>query len=128
MYAVGTQRNVRVHLILAAGVLIAGGLAGLDGLELAVLALTIGLVLTAELLNSALERVTDYVHPSAGPVAALVKDIAAAAVLVAAVLAVCVGVFLFAPHLGAPVAARTVPIALAAACLTALLAAAARVR
>ena len=102
--------------MLAAGVLIVGGLAGLGGVELAVLALTIGLVLVAELLNTALEGVTDYVHPDAGPVAALVKDIAAAAVLVSVVLAVCVAVFVFGPHLGVLVASRAVPLVLAAAC------------
>ncbi|HLN13460.1 MAG TPA: diacylglycerol kinase [bacterium] len=128
VYAVGTQRNVRVHLVLAAGVLIAGGLTGLGGVELAVLALTIGLVLVAELLNTALENVTDYVHPDAGPVAAVVKDVAAAAVLVSVVLAVCVAVFVFAPHFDFFVASRTVPLVLAAACLAALLAAAARAR
>ena len=125
-HALGTQRNVRVHLVLGAGVLIAGRLAGLGGLELAVLALTIGLVFVAELLNTALERVTDYVHPGAGPVAARVKDIAAAAVLVAAVLAVCVAVFVFAPHFDAIVGAPTVPIVLAVTCAAALLAAARR--
>ena len=108
---------MRVHLVLAAGVLIAGGLTGLGGVELAVLALTIGLVLVAELLNTALENVTDYVHPDAGPVAAVVKDVAAAAVLVSVVLAVCVAVFVFAPHFDFFVASRTVPLVLAAACL-----------
>lgn len=93
------EPNFRVHLAAGAGAVVAGWLAALSGAEMAVLALTIALVLTAEALNTAIEAAVDLASPEWHPLAQRAKDAAAAGVLLAAVGAVGVGVALFGPRL-----------------------------
>lgn len=125
--AARTQPNFRFQLIIAAGALIAARAAGFGAISLGVLAVTIGLVLAAELLNTAVEMLVDLLHPEAGPQAAAIKDISAAGVLVASVCAVSVGVLLFLTFPGAaPAVVRGLPLLLAVAFLAAFLAGAMR--
>lgn len=58
----------------------------------------IGLVLAMEILNSAIERLTDLAHPHFHEKAGLVKDMAAGAVLVAATVAAVIGALVFVPY------------------------------
>jgi len=67
---------------------------GAPAIWCAVVALAIALVLTAELLNSALETLTDRLHPEAHPEIRVVKDMAAASVLLVCVGALIVGLLL----------------------------------
>jgi diacylglycerol kinase len=67
--------------------------------EIAMIILTIGLVLGAEFFNTAIEALVDLVSPDHHPLAKIVKDVCAGAVLICAVSAVLVGIFLFAPPL-----------------------------
>lgn len=93
------QQNLRIHLLIA---LAASGLAALlhlGPLHWAVLVLTYSLVIAAELLNSALEALTDLVSPGYHPLARQAKDVAAGAVLVTALGAVAVGLLLLGPPL-----------------------------
>ncbi len=125
--ATRAEPNFRSQLIIAAGALLAAWAAGFGAGSLSVLAATIGLVLAAELLNTAVEMLTDLLHPGAGPQAAAIKDISAAGVLVTAVCAAAVGVFLFAPLWGAGLAVvRGLPLLLAAVCLAAFVTGAVR--
>lgn len=95
-----TQPNFRIHLGLAAGVVVAGGLARLSAAGWAIVALAIGLVLAAELFNTALEAVVDLVSPEDHPLAKRAKDVAAGAVLVAALAAAAAGAAVLAGALG----------------------------
>jgi diacylglycerol kinase (ATP) len=61
--------------------------------------LCIGMVVAAELVNTAIESVVDLVSPERHPLAAQAKDVAAAAVLVCAVAAAIVGLIIFIPYL-----------------------------
>jgi diacylglycerol kinase len=74
--------------------LFAGAAAGLTGGELALLAVAAGLVLSAELLNTSIELLTDLVCPREDPRAAAVKDVSAGAVLVACGAAAALAVFI----------------------------------
>lgn len=100
VHSVRSQRNMRVHLLVTFGVVAAGLWFRLSVTEWAILAVTIGLVLQAELFNTALEAVVDKTTPEIHPLAKIAKDCASGAVLVAAVLAVVVGMFIFLPKLG----------------------------
>jgi diacylglycerol kinase len=94
-----TQRNARIHLL--AGVLV-GLLAwrlGVSAVELSLLVLTITLVIVSELFNTALEETINLIKPEAHPLAGLVKNIAAGAVLTSALGAVLVGAIIFLPRL-----------------------------
>ena len=68
-------------------------------LEWVAVLLCMGLVIGAELFNTAIERLVDLVSPQWHPVAGRVKDIAAGAVLVCAVVSVAVGLIVFVPYL-----------------------------
>lgn len=90
--------------------------------ELLLLAITVGLVLGAELLNTAMEMLTDLLHPDHGPAAAAVKDVSAGAVLAAAVVALGVGLVVLLPRI-IPVSAdatRGVVVVLSILCLIVL--------
>src|SRR5262252_7549350 len=85
-YLVRTQPNFRVHLAVAVAVLAADVILKVSAVETAVLLLTIGLVLVAEAMNTAIEAVVDLASPGFHPLAKLAKDAAAAGVLIAAIL------------------------------------------
>ena len=83
----------------AVGVLLAGGLADFQREEFCLLLLTVGAVGVAEVFNTAVETVVDMITPEYHPLAAVAKDVAAGAVLLAAAMAVVIGVLLFGPRI-----------------------------
>lgn len=98
-HALRTQRNFRVHLLVTAAVIGAGLWLRITADQWAILVLTIGLVLHAELVNTALEAVVDRVSPEFHALAKVAKDCAAGAVVVAAGAAVVVGLLVLGPPL-----------------------------
>ncbi len=98
-YAWRTQRHVRLHAAVAALVVGAGLLLGLAPGEWAALLAMIALVGALELMNTVVEVVVDLARPEYHPQAKIAKDVAAGAVLVAALGAIAVGVAIFGPHL-----------------------------
>jgi diacylglycerol kinase len=99
MTLVLTQPNARVHLVLGIGAASLALWLGVSALEWALLTLTVGLVLVAEAVNTAIEAAVDIASPSIHPLARQAKDIAAGGVLISAITAVIVGLALFAPRL-----------------------------
>ena len=95
VYAIRTQRNMRLHMIAAASVIVLALMLRVSGLELIALLFAIGLVLVAELVNTAVEAAVDLAVETFDPLAAVAKDVAAGAVLVAAITAVAVGYVVF---------------------------------
>ena len=95
IHALRTQRNLWIHFTIAAGVLVAALAFGVSRIELMLLLLAITFVLVAELVNTAIEAAVDVASTSFDPMAKLAKDIAAGAVLIAALNAVAVGYLVF---------------------------------
>lgn len=95
VYAVRTQRNMRIHLIAAVLVLGAAVYFKVSRTEFLVLLFTVTAVLLAELLNTAIEATIDLIAATYDPLAKIAKDVAAAAVLVASVSAIVVGYLVF---------------------------------
>jgi diacylglycerol kinase (ATP) len=93
------ERHLKVHIFAAVGVTVAGFWFGITALEWALVALCIGMVLAAELINTALERLSDFVQPKHDVRIGQVKDIAAGAVLVLALAALVVATLVFWPYL-----------------------------
>ena len=89
------DRNAKVHLAASAVVAVAGALARIERWEWCAVALACGLVFAAEALNSALECALDALHPERHPGVGAAKDLAAAAVLLAAFAALAVGIAVF---------------------------------
>ncbi len=99
LYAIRTQRNFRIHLVATVLVVSMGMWLRLPGTSWAILALMIGLVLVTEMINTAAEALVDLASPDYHPLAKLVKDVAAGAVLVIAITAVVVGLIVLGPPL-----------------------------
>jgi len=98
--AFGLERNFKIHLAITVMVIATGIFCHLPYSDWAILALTIGFMLVTELLNTAIERLTDYQMGLAiHPLAKQVKDISAGACLIAALTAVAVGLVIFIPAL-----------------------------
>ncbi|EKQ70085.1 diacylglycerol kinase [Leptolyngbyaceae cyanobacterium JSC-12] len=99
-YAFQTQRNFRIHVFLGVTALSLGVLLQLSAVEMAVIGLTVGAVLTMELLNTAIESVVDLtVKQNYHDLAKIAKDCAAAAVLISAFASVGVASSLLLPKL-----------------------------
>jgi len=94
-----TQRNPRIHLVVATVVTLAGLILRLPPLEWAVIALTIGFVIVTETINTVVEVAVDLVVEEYHVLAKLAKDISAAAVLIAALTSVLIGMLIFVPRL-----------------------------
>ncbi|HEY4060411.1 MAG TPA: diacylglycerol kinase family protein [Puia sp.] len=91
------EHNARIHLAFTIAVVIAARVLSVSRLEVVALAVVIGLVWITEMLNTCVERLADLITREEHPEIKFIKDLAAGAVLVAAVLAVVVGLFIFIP-------------------------------
>src|SRR6266849_5627314 len=100
IHVLRTQRNLRIHFVIAIAVIAAAAAFGVDRIELIVLLLAIAFVLVAEMLNTAIEGVIDVSTTSFDPNAKLAKDIAAGAVLIASITAVAIGFLVFQSAVG----------------------------
>jgi diacylglycerol kinase len=98
-YTIKTQRNAQIHLSIAIIILILGSIVKLDFTRWAIIALTVGFVLAAEMLNTVAEATMDFITADFNPKVKIVKDVAAGAVLTAAVTAVVVGLLILGPPL-----------------------------
>ncbi len=96
IHVLRTQRNMRIHFMIAAAVLIAALILDVSKLELIALLISITFVLIAEMLNTAIEGSIDVATTSFDPNAKLAKDVAAGSVLIATVNAIAVGYLVFA--------------------------------
>jgi len=96
-FMVKTQHNFWIHLAIAVLVIIAGFFFCISLTEWALVIFAIGLVLSAEAFNSAIEQLTDLISPDINPRAGRVKDLAAGAVLLTAVVAALIGLLIFVP-------------------------------
>jgi diacylglycerol kinase (ATP) len=96
-----TQRNAWIHSLVAALVILMGLWLGLSVQDWAILVLTIAMVFTAEFINTAIEAVVDLASPAHHPLAKVGKDVGAAAVLIAALAAILVGLLILGPPLWA---------------------------
>jgi diacylglycerol kinase (ATP) len=94
-----TQLNFKVHLAAAVVAVYAGYALHISNSEWLWITLCIGLVLAAELFNTAIEFLTDLVSPEYNKKAGLVKDMSAGAVLVTAICALIIGLIIFLPKL-----------------------------
>ena len=94
-----TEHNAQIHLVLSIAVVIAGFLLRISLTEAALLVIAMAFVWMAEIFNTAIEKAMDFISTEKHPQIGLVKDLAAAAVLVAAIAAVVIGALVFIPKL-----------------------------
>ncbi len=98
-YVIRTQRNAWIHAVISIAVLVVALWLHVPARDFAVLILTIALVWVGEFINTALEAVVDLASPQQHPLAKIGKDVGAAAVLIAALASVLVGLLILGPPL-----------------------------
>jgi diacylglycerol kinase len=98
-YVVRNERNVRIHSVIAALVVALGVWLQIDPLEWALIMAAIALVFAGEMLNTVVELTLDLVVPDENPLAKHAKDVAAGAILVAAIAAAVIGFIILGPPL-----------------------------
>lgn len=93
------EHNMHIHSVCAVLVIISGFYFQITPTEWIAISLAIGGVFAAEMFNTAIEKLVDLLHPERNPQAGLIKDIAAGAVLVMAIVSVVIGLIIFIPKL-----------------------------
>ena len=97
--ALKSEHNLRIHFLASILVFILAYFLKFSYLEFAILTLTVFLVITLELINTIVEKITDIVSPEISEKARVIKDISASVVLLGAILSIIIGVLLFIPKL-----------------------------
>ena len=92
-----TQRNFRVHLLVSILAVTAAVILDIANWQWVIICVCIALVLSAELMNTAIEKLCDHVNPGLHPQIRLIKDMAAAAVLLLSVMSVVAGAAILIP-------------------------------
>jgi diacylglycerol kinase len=100
-YLFRTQRNARIHAVVAVIVCILAAWLRVTRIEWAILILAIACVLILEGLNTALEAAVDLASPQIHPLAKIAKDVTAGMVLIAAIASVSIGLLILGPLLWA---------------------------
>lgn len=96
---VTTEHSVMVQAAIGVAVTVAGFWYGISATEWMLQILAIGLVLAVEGLNTAIEKVADFVHPEYHQKIGFIKDIAAGAVFFAALTAIAIGGIIYVPKI-----------------------------
>ena len=94
-----TEHNTWIHLVLTLAAIVLGFVFKVSRIEFLALIIVMTMVWTAEIFNTALEKTMDFISKEQHPQIKLVKDLAAAAVLITAISAIVVGAIIFIPKL-----------------------------
>ncbi|MFH1771911.1 MAG: diacylglycerol kinase family protein [Candidatus Omnitrophota bacterium] len=94
-----TERNARLIFILGIFVLAAGILLGCDSKEILIILVVITSVIICEVINTLVENILDIIKPQDDPHVKVLKDISSAAVLVASIASIIIGLIIFTPKL-----------------------------
>lgn len=93
------EHNTRIHLVVAAVVVIAGFVFKITAFEWIAVVFASGFVITLEILNTAIEDICDFISPEKHEMIKRIKDLSAAGVLVSAIIAVIIGLIVFVPKI-----------------------------
>ncbi|QIK54394.1 diacylglycerol kinase family protein [Dysgonomonas sp. HDW5B] len=93
------EHNARIHLIVSVIVIACGFIFHISTVEWIIICFAIGLVISMEIINSAIENLSDFVSPEHHKLIKKVKDLSAAAVLVCTISSVVIGILIFLPKI-----------------------------
>ena len=94
-----TESSIQIQVVIAIIVTIAGFYFDISRTEWILQTLCIGLVLSIEGINTVIEKLLDFIHPEHHQKIGLIKDVSAGAVLIAAITAIAVGLFIYIPKI-----------------------------
>ncbi|TYQ15521.1 UNVERIFIED_CONTAM: diacylglycerol kinase (ATP) [Acetivibrio alkalicellulosi] len=95
IYVIKTERNMKIHVVVSILVFLMSLFLDLTKTELIVICFTVGMVITAELFNTAIEVIVDLITTGYHPKIKIIKDVSAGAVLVVSFIAMVIGYFIF---------------------------------
>lgn len=95
-YCIKNERNIRIHMVVGVFILMFSFFFKLLPIEYAVLTVAVGFVICCEIFNTAIEALVNLSSPSYNSWARIAKDVAAGGVFFSSLVAICVGIFLFA--------------------------------
>ena len=98
-YAVTKERNMHIHVSVSVLVIVAGAILRISYGEWLICLLLIGLVMSLELVNTAIEAVVDMITTKEDPVAKVAKDASAGAVLISSIISAIIGFAIFLPKI-----------------------------
>ncbi len=96
-YAFKTQHNLWIHTAATAIVVAGGIILDISTPEWMMITFAIGFVISTEVVNTAIEKIVDFISPEQNKMAGLIKDIAAGAVLISSITAAIIGCLVFIP-------------------------------
>ena len=99
LHLIREEPNARIHFIVGIIAIICGWYFDIDKSEWLAVILCIGIVFTIEIVNTAIENICDYISPTYHYKIKIIKDLAAAAVLISALMSVVIAVYIFGPKL-----------------------------
>ena len=98
-YAITNETNLKIEIVLGIIALILGVLLNISKIEFIIIVIMISLVLTTEIINTAIERCVDLYTTKYNEMAKIAKDVSAGAVLVMAFFSLIVGIIIFVPKI-----------------------------
>lgn len=98
-YFFRNERNGKIQSLMAIGAIISGIALHITSTEWMAILLCLSLVLSLEMLNSSIEKLCDFIHPSFNKKIGIIKDVAAGSVLFGALISGLIGAFIFLPKL-----------------------------
>ncbi|WP_223034182.1 diacylglycerol kinase family protein [Hanstruepera marina] len=96
-FLITTEASIKIQVSIGVLLTIAGFYFGLTKMEWVIQCLTIGLIIAVESINTAIEKISDFIHPEKHPKIGLIKDISAGAVFIMAITAIIVGIIIYFP-------------------------------
>lgn len=93
--AIRNEKHMKVHILAAIIIVILAILTNASKIEILIISISVAFVMITELINTSVEALVDLISPERHPLAKLAKDVAAGAVLIAAINALCVGYLIF---------------------------------
>lgn len=93
------ERNMKIHILIMTLVIIAGYILKITKLDWMICIILFGIVIAAELFNTAIETIVDIIMPERNEKAKLAKDVSAGAVLVLAIASGIIGIMIFVPYI-----------------------------
>src|SRR4051794_36011908 len=94
-----SERNGKIQLFIAGFTVAAAFLLNISSIEWIAILLCISLVLSLEMLNSAIEKICDLIHKDFHPIIKIIKDVSAAAVLWSSIISTAIGFIIFIPKI-----------------------------
>ena len=94
-----SEWNFKFHLIAAIVSILLAYFLNLNSVEFSIILISIGLVISMELINTSIEYLCDFIHPEKHDAIKKIKDISAAAVLISSIISVVIGILVFLPKI-----------------------------